>query len=136
MDDLLNRFEKKHCIRLKNAIFYAHHGVSEAESEVGNRYAVDAELYLDLSQSGQTDDLSHTIDYGTVYSRIKDMVLSSRFSLLESIAHRLAASLMAEFTQLESVRIFVRKYNPPIGGICDYAEIEYWLSQKTPSQTH
>ena len=131
MSEFFNCFEKKHCVRLKNAVFYAHHGVSQAESEVGNRYAVDAELYLDLSNAGQTGELSQTIDYGTVYARIKEVMLSENRVLLEAIAHHLAESFMADFAQLEGVRLFIRKHNPPVGGVCDYAEIEYSLSRKS-----
>jgi len=131
MGATLNRFARKHCIRLKNAVFYAHHGVTSAESELGNRYEVDVELYLDLQPAGQSDELASTIDYEAVYQEVKAIMLSKNVDLLETLAKKMAESFVEQYAKLESVCVSVRKHNPPIGGLCDYAEINYSLSSKS-----
>lgn len=113
------------CVRMMNAIFYAHHGVSEAEHKVGARYEVDAELYFDFNEAGETDKLNKTIDYERVYAKIREMLMSRKFYLIEAVAKRIGDDLMRDFPVLESVRVCVRKRNPPVGGVCDYAEADY-----------
>ncbi len=119
------------CVRLKNAIFYAYHGVGEAEHKVGARYEVDAELYFDFSTAGQTDSLRQTVDYEQVYSKISKVITSRKFYLIEAVAKKIADELMQDFPILEAVHIKVRKRNPPVGGVCDFAEADYFLQRPT-----
>jgi dihydroneopterin aldolase len=117
-------------VRLTNSIFYAHHGVSKAEHEVGARYEVDAELEFDFSEAGKTDKLQKTIDYELVYSKIRDVITSRKFYLIETVAKLIADELIDEFEILHSVGIKVRKRNPPVGGVCDYAEADYTVCRQ------
>jgi 7,8-dihydroneopterin aldolase/epimerase/oxygenase len=119
----------KSYVRLMNAIFYAHHGVSKAEHKVGARYEVDAELELDFSDAGKTDKLSRTVDYAEVYAKIRDVITPNKFYLIEAVAERIASELLTDFAALRSVRIRVRKRNPPVGGVCDYAEADYFVER-------
>ncbi len=119
------------CVRLKNAIFYAYHGVGEAEHKVGARYEVDAELYFDFSVAGQTDSLRQTVDYEQVYGKISKVITSRKFYLIEAVAKKIADELMQDFPILDAVHIKVRKRNPPVGGVCDFAEADYFLQRPT-----
>ncbi|MBR3747989.1 MAG: dihydroneopterin aldolase [Selenomonadaceae bacterium] len=47
------------------------HGCTEAERENEQLFIVDAELYLDLSRAGKSDDINDTIDYPQVIVDIK-----------------------------------------------------------------
>ncbi|MFN3385766.1 MAG: dihydroneopterin aldolase [Candidatus Thermochlorobacter sp.] len=125
----MNAQYSRSCVRLKNAIFYAYHGVGEAEHKVGARYEVDAELYFDFSAAGQTDSLRQTVDYEQVYARISKVITSRKFYLIEAVAKKIADELMLDFPILESVHIKVRKRNPPVGGVCDFAEADYFLER-------
>ena len=60
-------------IRLNNMIFYGYHGVKDAEKHYGQRFEVDAELFLDLHKAGQSDQLSDTVDYSNVYQIIEEI---------------------------------------------------------------
>ncbi|MBC8042779.1 MAG: dihydroneopterin aldolase [Rhizobacter sp.] len=123
----------RNCIRMMNAIFYAHHGVSEAEHKVGARYEVDAELYFDFTEAGHTDKLNKTIDYERVYARIKDVLTMKKFYLIEAVAKKIGDELLQDFPVLESASIRVRKRNPPVGGVCDYAEADY-TAERAPEK--
>lgn len=125
----MNSHYSRSCVRLKNAIFYAYHGVGEAEHKVGARYEVDAELYFDFSAAGETDSLRQTVDYEKVYGRISKVITSRKFYLIEAVAKTIADELMRDFPILESVHIRVRKRNPPVGGVCDFAEADYFLER-------
>lgn len=108
-----------------NAVFYAHHGVNKVEHEVGARYEVDAELYLDITEAGETDELSKTVDYAVVYAKIREAVTAKKYFLIEAVAKKISDELLADFPNITSICIRVRKKNPPVGGVCDYAEAEY-----------
>ncbi|WP_235670261.1 dihydroneopterin aldolase [Prosthecochloris vibrioformis] len=112
-------------IRLQNVTFYAHHGVHKEEHFVGAKYEVDAELRCDFSRAAIDDNITETIDYGIVYKRIEEAITRKKRYLIEAVAYSIANRLLEEFSMLQSATIRVRKRNPPIGGVCDYAEAEY-----------
>ncbi|MBL6957224.1 MAG: dihydroneopterin aldolase [Chlorobium phaeobacteroides] len=121
----MNSNTPESCIRLVNMMFYAHHGVHREEHFVGSKYEVDAEMYCNYSQAARNDDIAETIDYRVVYEKIRHLVTQKKFYLIEAVAHAIAMEFLETFHQLNSVTIKVRKRNPPIGGVCDYAEAVY-----------
>ena len=82
---------------LQNMIFYGYHGVFAAEKELGQRFEVDAELYLDLRQAGINDDLEATVNYAEVYTIIKELVEEREYNLLEALAEQIADTLLAAY---------------------------------------
>ncbi len=116
------------CIRLVNVTFYAHHGVHREEHVIGAKYEVDAELRCNITAAAEHDDITLTIDYGMVYEKIRKVLTQKKYYLIEAVAYTIAEELLRDFTTLETVTIKVRKRNPPIGGVCDYAEAEYSAS--------
>jgi dihydroneopterin aldolase len=112
-------------IRIKNARFYAHHGVLEQERTNGGLFEIDAELTCDITAAEAEDSLKKTLDYEKAYSFIKEVVSSSKFFLIEALAYRIALSLIENFQMVEKVTIKVRKPSPPLGGLVEYVEIEH-----------
>jgi len=119
-------------IRLNKMVFYGYHGVSAAEKETGRRFEVDCELEADLAPSGQTDNLTDTIDYVAVFSSIREIVEGKAFSLLESLAKAIAEDLLGKFAVFQ-VTVRVRKMTPPIAGTIDNIEVE--VSRHQPDAT-
>jgi dihydroneopterin aldolase len=111
------------CIRLANLQFYTHHGVHPAERELGGRFSLDVELYLDLRPAGETDDLSLTVDYAAVYRLLAQVISARKFLLLEALAHHAAEVILAQFP-VDEVRLRLRKHAVPLGGLADFAEVE------------
>jgi len=109
-------------IRLQNMIFFGYHGALEAEQQIGQRFMLDAILYLDLKSAGQSDDLRDTVNYADVYSVIKELVENRRFNLLEGLAEAIAQKILADFF-IEKIDIVIRKPSAPVAGIFDYVEI-------------
>ena len=109
-------------ISLKNMIFYGYHGVLPAENELGQRFAVDLIMELDLSQAGKTDDLSFTVNYAEAYEVVKAVMEKERFKLLEKVAEEIADRIIKTFS-VQAVIVKLRKPSVPIAGVLDYAEI-------------
>ena len=110
-------------IRLQNMVFYAHHGVLDAERELGQIYEVDVEFSLDLSGASTRDDLAQTVDYREVYSLVSKVVVESEYSLLEALAQAIVIAITRRY-RLDDVLVRVRKPHPPIQGQIDCVEVE------------
>lgn len=110
-------------IRLHNMTFYGYHGISSAERQTGRRFEVDVELVADLNKPARTDKLKDTVNYTEVYRTVEEMVEQNSFSLLETIAVRLANQILDKFKPQE-VTVRVRKKIPPVPGNLDHIEVE------------
>ncbi|MCK6602491.1 MAG: dihydroneopterin aldolase [Bacteroidetes bacterium] len=118
-----------HTVKLVNCEFYAHHGVMKEEHQVGGRYSVDAEMKLDFEKAALTDDLNETVDYEVVYKLMKEVIVAQKVYLIEALSLQLAQAILNRFPSVQMVTTRVRKINPPVGGVCDYAEVEYSRSR-------
>lgn len=103
-------------IIIKGLEFWGCHGVHEEERVLGQPFLVDLELGLSLQRAGETDDLKHTVDYGRVYRRVKEVVTGEPVDLLECLAQRLAALVLDEFP-VDRVTVEVHKPHAPLGGV-------------------
>lgn len=110
-------------ILLREMVFYGHHGSDSAEKELGQHWEVDVEIEGDFSIPAKTDNLKDTIDYRKVYRRVKNVIENENFSLLETIAERIAEKLLDSFPAYEVV-VRVKKQHPPLGGPIKYACVE------------
>jgi dihydroneopterin aldolase len=115
-------------IRLNNMIFYAHHGYYQAERELGQKFEVDVELECDVSKAIQTDSLNDTINYRDIFARVSEIFNSYKFTLLETLADKIAHDLLKQFP-IQSVRIRVRKPQVPLNGFLDNVEVEIHRTQ-------
>lgn len=114
---------KKGIIRLNNMIFYAHHGYYQAERELGQKFQVDLELEADFSRAIETDNLSDALNFESVYKTVYQIFNSYKFTLLETLADRIAEDMLAKF-DVSSVLIRVRKPQVPLNGFLDNVEVE------------
>ncbi len=118
-----------HCtVRLRNAVFYAHHGVYDEEHRMGGRYEVDVVMHLRSDEATRTDDLEATVDYEQVHSAVRHVVTAERYDLMERLAGRIAECVMALGECVDWMEVTVRKPNPPIGGTADCVEVTYSMA--------
>lgn len=106
---------------LEGMSFYGYHGDTEAERTVGNRFHVDVELRMDLSQAGRSDNIVDTLDYSRAFVMVREIVEDQQFSLIETVAARVAARMLAE-PRVESVKVRVGK-QPPIPGAIERCSV-------------
>jgi dihydroneopterin aldolase len=101
--------------------FYGYHGETQAERTLGNRFHVDVEMRMDLAVAGRTDDIADTVDYSHAFSLVRAVVEDEQYSLIEAIAAKIAASLLAE-PGVGSVKVRVGK-QPPIAGAIERCSV-------------
>jgi dihydroneopterin aldolase len=90
-----------------------HHGVDEAERQVGQRLIIDVSLYLDLAAAIEGDDIRRTVNYEAVCGLVEKVAGEEEFLLLESLAAEIAEKILERFAaRVVSVR--VKKVNLPI----------------------
>jgi dihydroneopterin aldolase len=99
---------------MEGMVFFGRHGVAAAERELGARFTVDVELWADLRAAGQSDRPADTVDYAHVYETVREVVEGEPRALLESVAERIAARVLA-FDHVDRATVRVRK-RPPLGG--------------------
>ncbi len=111
-------------IRIKNARFYAYHGVFEEEQNLGGKFDADVDIYTNFGPAAKNDDLKKTVNYADVYKFINNIVHDKKYYLIETLATVIADGLLMEYSQIEKVAVRVRKNNVPAGGLIDYVEAE------------
>lgn len=114
----------KDIIRIKNASFYAYHGVASDEQNLGGKFEVDIEITADLSSAMQNDNLKRTIDYEAVYALVREIVTAKKYFLIEALANTITQGILKRFTAADSVTVRLRKPHPPVKGVIDYVEVE------------
>lgn len=103
-------------IILEKMEFYGYHGVYPEENKLGQRYRVDLTAYVDLKQAGQTDDLNKSVNYAEIYTLCKEIVEGERYNLIETVAERIAAGVLAKHKRIQACTVKVIKPDPPIPG--------------------
>ena len=101
-------------IIIENLEIFGYHGVFEEEAFLGQKFIVNARLYLDTRPAGQTDDLTQSLDYGEVCQFIKKLVETERYMLIEKIAEEIASGLLLTYELLQKVEITVKKPWAPV----------------------
>jgi dihydroneopterin aldolase len=100
-----------------------HVGVSSQERSTPQECLVDLEFDADLDRASRTDTLQDTLNYATVFQTVHEVAREQRYQLLEGFAGALFDRLCERHAFL-SVRIRVKKPNPPLDGPLEYAGIE------------
>ncbi len=84
-------------IFIKSLVVETAIGVFEWEKHVPQRLCLDLEIGADIAAAAASDQLQDTIDYKAVAKRAQAFMQGERFDLVETLAHRLADTLAAEF---------------------------------------
>ncbi len=69
---------------------------------------IDLELPVDCRAASVRDEVDDTLDYKKVAKRVIAFIEASEFKLVETVAHRLALTLLEEFG-IEWVRLSINK---------------------------
>jgi dihydroneopterin aldolase len=110
-------------LRISAIRAWGHTGYFDAEQELGQWFEVDLEIALDLSRTGDDDELAHTLNYAAVIARVKGQVESSRFRTIERLNTRICEAVLA-FPEVREVRSSLTKVAAPIAGFDGRVTIE------------
>jgi len=125
-------------VSLRGIDVYAHHGVHPAERELGQRFVIDVDLWVDCAIAARTDSLTAALDYTEVHRRICAVTAENSFHLIEALAGRLCRALLEGFP-VDRVRVRVKKPNPPIPSFLGTAAVTFerdqaWLEDERGRQ--
>lgn len=98
---------------------HARHGVLDHETQVGQRFVIDLELYTDLSEPARSDRLSDTVSYAEVVATTTAAFKGTNYKLLERAAGAVADAILSHFPRIRAVKITVHKPHAPIAAIFD-----------------
>ncbi len=110
-------------IRLLGLRFQACHGVLPHEKSVAQPFEVDLEVNVNLNAAGESDRVEDTVNYAMMADIVAEVMAGSPVALLERLASLIAEGILAIGTP-ESVRVRVRKMNPPMAVGGGVAEVE------------
>ena len=84
-------------------------GLQPWERQVMQRVRIDLTLETDCRPAGAADDASRALDYRAVSKRVLQLVEGSSFQLVEALAERIAAAILAEFPRAMALRVRLGK---------------------------
>ena len=103
-------------IVIKGLRLSARCGVTDTERQHPQPILVDLIFKCPNQSAFQSDQLSDTVDYGTVTRRILDIGEERTFSLIETLTEKICQTLFLEFP-ITHLKIWVRKIQPPLNSI-------------------
>jgi dihydroneopterin aldolase len=112
-------------IEISGLSLYTHHGVSEAEREVGQRLVLDLRLEVGECDATVTDLVEDTVDYAVVCERVALVAQQRSYRTLERLCSAVADRLLADF-EAEEVWVKATKPEPPIALPVDEVSVEVW----------
>jgi dihydroneopterin aldolase len=83
-------------------------GFFEWERHVKQTVVLDLEIPVDCARAATSDEVQDTVDYKAIAKRCIGFVEAAQFHLVETLAHKLATTLLEEF-DIAWVRLTVNK---------------------------
>lgn len=100
-------------IELRGLSIYTHHGVTDAEQEIGQRLEFDISFDIPDCDAMLTDRLEDTVDYAQAADIVALAATERSYRTLERLAQVVGERLMERYG-CESVRVRAAKPEPPV----------------------
>ena len=100
-------------VEIRGLSIYTHHGVTDAEQEVGQRLEFDLTIDVPDCDAVLTDRVDDTVDYSEVCDIVALAATEKSYRTLERVCQVVAGRLMERF-DCESVRVRAAKPEPPL----------------------
>lgn len=108
-----NGIESRVEVDLRGISIYTHHGVSDAEQEVGQRLEFDLSFDVPDCDAVLTDRIEDTVDYGDVCDIVALAATERSYRTLERLAQVIGQRLIERYG-CGSVRVRASKPEPPL----------------------
>ena len=112
-------------IEIVGLSLYTHHGVGEAEREVGQRLVFDLSFELAESDATITDRLEDTVDYADVCQQVALAAQERSYKTLERLCSAVADRMMDRYNA-DAVTVRATKPEPPIPLPVEEVTVEVW----------
>ncbi len=113
MDPNGNGIESRVEVELRGLSVYTHHGVSDAEQEIGQRLEFDISFDVPDCDAVLTDRIEDTVDYAEVCDIVVLAATERSYRTLERLAQVVGERLMVRYG-CDSVRVRAAKPEPPL----------------------
>lgn len=110
-------------VELRGLSIYTHHGVTDAEQEIGQRLVIDVDFDVPDCDAVLTDRIEDTIDYSEVADIVALAATERSYRTLERLGGVIAERLMERYN-CDSVRVRSAKPEPPIPLAVEEAAVE------------
>jgi len=110
-------------VELRGLSIYTHHGVSDAEQEVGQRLEFDVSFDVPDCDAVLTDRIDDTVDYGAVCDIVALAATERSYRTLERLAQVVGQRLIERYG-CESVRVRASKPEPPLPVVVQEVAVE------------
>ncbi len=112
-------------VEINGLSLFTHHGVTEAEREIGQRLVLDLRLEVGESDATLTDRIEDTVDYGEVCQAVALVAQQRSYRTLERLCTAIADRLIEAFS-VESVSVKATKPEPPLPFGVEDISVEVW----------
>ncbi|MCU0329553.1 MAG: dihydroneopterin aldolase [Candidatus Kapabacteria bacterium] len=117
-------------ISVRDAEYFAYHGVRSEERTLGGRYQVDVDLFFNATTAVVSDNINDTINYEEVLFIVGEHMNGEQpYELIETLSYDLATALLDRFNAARRVTVRVRKLNVPVQQILGHVEAEVTASR-------
>lgn len=111
-------------ILLSRIAVFAHHGVFPEETRLGQRFYISLDCRLDLRPAGLSDEWQKTASYDKLAEIVVSVATNQSFKLIEALAEKIAAEILAKSPLIETVVVRVEKPGAPIPALLDGITVE------------
>lgn len=112
-------------IEINGLSLYTHHGVSDAEREIGQRLLIDLRLDVGETDATVTDRVQDTVNYAEVCQLVALVAQQRSYKTLERLCSAIADRLLGDF-ELEGIWVKASKPEPPIPLPVEDVSVEVW----------
>jgi len=112
-------------IEITGLSLFTHHGVTEAEREVGQRLVIDLRIDAGESDATVTDRIEDTVDYAEVCQEVALVAQQRSYKTLERLCAAVADRLLDRF-EAHAVWVKAAKPEPPMPLPVEEVSVEVW----------
>lgn len=105
-----------HHIVMREMKFYGYHGCLDFEKEQGQWFIVTVDIGCSYLPGAMTDELEGTVNYADAYERIKDIVTTRKYNLIEKLACEIGSCVLNNYALASEVSVTIHKPQAPVEG--------------------
>ena len=110
-------------ILIRGLRLFGYHGVNPEEKIQGQRFEIDADLYVNLAKACHSDRVEDTVSYAKVIKTLRRVFTERTNDLLERTAEDLTAAVLAEYPEVLRVDLTLKKPQAPIQADFDWVGV-------------
>jgi dihydroneopterin aldolase len=98
-------------LKIKNLKLQTVIGVHSWEAEINREIIINVEIESDLPKAVKTDEIIDTIDYDLLVCKIKNLIATKRFKLVEKMAQEILQEVMQD-QRIKRCKLEIDKVKP------------------------